>query len=297
MAKDDTTTLDKRNSAAYKPRPAAAALSPVNSLAAIASQFSKPAGETSSHMASTVARAYTSQAKQVREDKLILEYLPMVHKIVSQVVSYLQPPLSRDDLVSAGTIGLIKAARDYDSTRQAEFKTYAYIRVRGAVIDELRGWSFAPPSLKKQFDKAQQILHQIIGQTGKVPDDNLLAEKLGISVEKMYRMFENARARHFLSIHVAGDKSPALGWSLSSIGTDAPSDRIERTELTGQLTEAIEQLPEKQRKIIILYYTRELTMKSIAELLNITESRVSQLHASAMFKLSSRLKQYDESRT
>jgi RNA polymerase sigma factor for flagellar operon FliA len=294
MAKHDTTTIDEQKTAAYGPQPVSRTVSAVNSVAEIASRFSKPAGGTSRHMASTVARVYTNQSRKIREDKLILEYLPMVHRIISQVISYLQPPMSREDLVSAGTIGLIKAARDYDSTKRAEFKTYAYIRVRGAIIDELRGWSFAPPSLKKQFDKAQQILHHVVGQTGNVPDDALMAKELGMTVEKMYRMFENARARHFLSIHGEGEDSPTLGRSLSSAGTEAPSDRIEQTELLSQLTEAIERLPEKQRKIIILYYTRELTMKSIAELLNITESRVSQLHASAIFKLSCRLKQYDE---
>ena len=113
-------------------------------------------GQSDHHLKEAALKAYSPQIKQVREDELILEYLPMVHKIVSQVVCYLQPPLSREDLVSAGTIGLVKAARDFDPTRDAEFKTYAYIRIRGSVIDELRGWSFTPVSLKKQFAQASR---------------------------------------------------------------------------------------------------------------------------------------------
>jgi len=89
-------------------------------------------------MATVAARAYGQHARQARADQLVLEFLPLVHKIVAQVVSYLHPPLSKDDLIGAGTIGLVKAARDYDPSREAEFKTYAYIRIRGAVIDELR---------------------------------------------------------------------------------------------------------------------------------------------------------------
>ena len=84
-------------------------------------------------------RAYDDQTRRRRQDELIVQYLPLVHRIVRQVASYLQPPLSHEDLISAGAIGLVKAARDFDPTRDAEFKTYAYIRIRGAVIDELRG--------------------------------------------------------------------------------------------------------------------------------------------------------------
>jgi len=251
-----------------------------------------PERPAQNHLKETALKAYTRQTKKIRQDEFILEFLPMVHKIVQQVVSFLRPPLSREDLVSAGTIGLVKAARDFDPTRDAEFKTYAYIRVRGAVLDELRGWSFTPTSVKKQFDQAQQLLRRITKQTGQVPSDENLAQKLGMSVEKMYRMFESARAKHFLSIHGISDEAPALGASLMATDTNQPGDRMERDELVGELTRQIQQLPEKQRKIIILYYHKALTMKQIASVLKITESRVSQLHASALFKLSVKLRQW-----
>ena len=256
-----------------------------------------PERPAQNHLKEAALKAYTRQTKKIRQDAFILEFLPMVHKIVQQVVSFLRPPLSREDLVSAGTIGLVKAARDFDPTRDAEFKTYAYIRVRGAVLDELRSWSFTPASVKKQFDQAQQLLRQITKQTGQVPSDEDLAQKLGMSVEKMYRMFENARAKHFLSIHGISDEAPALGASLVATDTNQPGDRMERDELVGELTMQIQQLPEKQRKIIILYYHKALTMKQIASVLKITESRVSQLHASALFKLSVKLRQWDDTRS
>lgn len=256
-----------------------------------------PERPAQNHLKEAALKAYTRQTKKIRQDAFILEFLPMVHKIVQQVVSFLRPPLSREDLVSAGTIGLVKAARDFDPTRDAEFKTYAYIRVRGAVLDELRSWSFTPASVKKQFDQAQQLLRQITKQTGQVPSDEDLAQKLGMSVEKMYRMFENARAKHFLSIHGISDEAPALGASLVATDTNQPGDRMERDELVGELTRQIQQLPEKQRKIIILYYHKALTMKQIASVLKITESRISQLHASALFKLSVKLRQWDDTRS
>ncbi|MBN1125644.1 MAG: FliA/WhiG family RNA polymerase sigma factor [Sedimentisphaerales bacterium] len=246
-------------------------------------------------MATVAARAYGQHVRQARADQLVLEYLPLVHKIVAQVVSYLHPPLSKDDLISAGTIGLVKAARDYDPSREAEFKTYAYIRIRGAVIDELRSWSFAPSSLKKQFDQAQEIQQDMIERTGYVPTDEELADQMDMSLDQLYRMFEHARARHFLSIHGVGDESPALG-ELLAADTDRPGQCLEQQELLEKLAEAIQGLPKRQRQIILLYYTRELTMKQIAEVLGVTESRVSQLHAAALFKLSSKLRHWDQGR-
>jgi RNA polymerase sigma factor for flagellar operon FliA len=221
---------------------------------------------------------------------MIVKFLPLVHKIVSQVTTYLHPPLSREDLISAGTIGLVKAARDFDPSRDAAFKTYAYIRIRGAVIDELRSWSFAPPDIKRQFDQAQEISSRMMERDGQMPADDQVAEQLGISTEKMYRIFETARARHFLSIHGGSPESPMLGQMLVS-NTTGPEEEIEREELIETLTQAITQLPEKQRRIVVMYYQKELTMKQIAEVLEITESRVSQLHAAALFKLSVRLGQ------
>ncbi len=262
----------------------------------LADQFIAPPTDiTKKHLKGIALKAYGSQTRPRNEDKLVLEFLPMVHKITQQVVSYLHPPLSREDLVSAGTIGLVKAARDFDPTKDAEFKTYAYIRIRGAVIDELRSWSFTPSSLKKQFDRAQQILRDVTEKTGHMPSDEHIAEKLGITVEKLYRIFETCRARHFLSIHGVTDDAPALGTSLVAENTNQPGDRIEKQELLGKLTEAIQNLPERQRKIVILYYHQELTMKEIAMVMDVTESRISQLHAAALFKLSTALKDYKDS--
>lgn len=237
-------------------------------------------------------RAYGSQVRESQADQLILQYLPLVHRIVSQVVSYLHPPLSREDLVSAGTIGLVKAVRDYDPCKDAEFKTYAYIRVRGAVIDELRQWSFAPASVSKQFEQVQEASTRLLEEKGKPPTDEELAGEVGMPVEKLYQLLEAARARHFLSIHGLDDETPALGDCLADRGEPGPSWRMEREELIEKLAEAIQNLPKKQRRIVVLYYHKELTMKQIAEVLEITESRVSQLHAAALFALSTELRHW-----
>lgn len=269
------------------PQPTAMAVEPTAAAPAVlAVEFLDPAPS-----AGQAVRAYNSNAYKRREDELIVKYLPLVHKIVNKIVTYLQPPLSKEDMVSAGTVGLVKAARDFDPSKDAEFKTYAYIRIRGAVIDELRSWSFAPTNIKRQFDEAQEMSSRLTEETGEVPEDSVLAQRLGITTEKMYRIFETARARHFLSIHGGGgdDDSPMLG-NLLVGSEDRPDAAMEQEELIAKLAEAILKLPEKQRRIIVMYYQKELTMKQIAETLEITESRVSQLHAAALFKLSVQLR-------
>ena len=241
-------------------------------------------------------RAYSSQRRQSAENERISQFLPMVHKIVRRVITYLKPPLSFEDLVSAGTVGLIKAARDFDPSHQAEFKTYAYIRIKGAVLDELRGWSFVPANLNKQIRNAIRLSQKITEQTGTPPADNELAEKLGITVDKLYETFESARAQHFISIDGFRDNNPPLGNLPAATKAITPDKQVEQTELIDKLTETIQQLPERKRQIIVLYYQQHLTMKQIAEVFKITESRVSQLHASVLFNLSVKLRQWKDGR-
>jgi RNA polymerase sigma factor for flagellar operon FliA len=123
-----------------------------------------------------------------------------------------------------------------------------------------------------------------------------LAEKLGITVEELYETVENARAQYFISLDGFGEDSPVLSNLLASSYPIAPEEKIEREELMDNLTEAIRQLSERQRQVILLYYHQQLTMKQIAEILEITESRVSQLHASALFNLSVKLRQWKDGR-
>ena len=248
------------------------------------------------HLNKAATRAYSGQKSQLVDNEQIAELLPMVHKIARQVVTYLKPPLSFEDLVSAGTVGLVKAAREFDPSRQVEFKTYAYIRIKGAILDELRGWSFVPANLNKRIQDALQLSQKIVEETGVAPTDEELSEKLGIAVDELYKTFENARAQHFLSLDWFGEDASPLGSLLAAANTATPDQHVERAELIDKLAEAIGQLPQKQRQIIILYYQQHLTMKQIAEIFEITESRVSQLHSSAIFNLSVRLKEWKDGR-
>jgi RNA polymerase sigma factor for flagellar operon FliA len=251
------------------------------------------------HLNNVALRAYSGQKKSEQcaiNDEQITELLPMVHRIVRKVVTYLRPPLSFEDMVSAGAVGLVKASRDYDPSHHTEFKTYAYIRIKGAVIDELRDSSLLPPNLNKRIHQAQQLSRKILEQTGVTPTDDELAEKLGITIDELLETFENARAQYFVSLDDFKEDSAALSNLLAETHSNAPDEQIERAELIEKLAEEIQKLPQKQRQLILLYYQQHLTMKQIAEIFEITESRVSQMHASVIFNLSVRLRRWNDGR-
>lgn len=246
------------------------------------------------HLKAVAARAYRGHKGRRISDEEILKLLPMVRKIARRVVNYIRPPLSLDDLISAGTIGLLKAASDFDASHQAGFKTYAYIRIKGAVLDELRRASLLPSGVNRQVRQAQELSRKIAEETGNPPTDEELARAMGISVEEVYELFESARAQHFVSMDETADEQPALSAFLAAANTPAPDSRLERAELLTQLTEAMQQLDQRRLQVLVLYYNQQLTMKQIATLLDITESRVSQLHASALFTLSVKLEQWKD---
>jgi RNA polymerase sigma factor FliA len=240
-----------------------------------------------------VLRAYATEQKKLEEEKLILDFLPLVHRLAQNIAGYVRnSSLSYEDLISAGTMGLVKAARDFDASRDAEFKTYAYIKVRGAIIDELRAWTFTPANVAKNIEQVNTIIHQHIDQTGSAPSDEEIASRMNLSLDKLYRVFEQARQQHFLSIHKLTDVGPALADTLIDNTGEAPDSNLERAELVEQLANAIQSLPQSQRHVIVLYYQREMTMKEIAAVLDVTESRVSQLHAAALVRLSACLRRW-----
>lgn len=248
------------------------------------------------HLRAAAVRAYNGHKRRCIGDDEIVQLLPMVRKIARRAVSYIKPPLSFEDLVSAGTVGLLKAAKDFDPSHQAEFRTYAYIRIKGAVIDELRRASPLPSGVTRQIRVAKEMYHQIVQQTGRAPTDKELAQELEISVEEINGLFESARAQHFVSIDALEPEEPALGNILASADTDSPDSQLDRSELIEHLAKAMRELDERRQQILVLYYQQHLTMKQIAEVLEITESRVCQLHASALFSLSVKLEPWKNDR-
>ncbi|HBG77553.1 MAG TPA: hypothetical protein DDW84_01710 [Phycisphaerales bacterium] len=257
-------------------------------------QQSDTAVETdNTHLRAAARRAY-GQKDSETADELITRFLPLVHKVAQRIGAYLKPPLNYEDLISAGTMGLIKAARDFNPVFKTEFITYAFIKIKGAILDELRAWSFVPAAVEKQIQNALAATTGFLEQFGRMPTDEELAAQLDISVKKLFDIYEGARAKTFISI----DESHSDGFSFSDILSDStaqsPGEMLEKSELAEKLAHAITQLNEKQRHIVLLYYQQGLTMKQIAQVMHITEPRVCQIHAAAVFSLSSKLKNWNK---
>jgi RNA polymerase sigma factor for flagellar operon FliA len=244
------------------------------------------------HLKAVALRTYADQKAAPVSDEQITDFLPLVNSIARRVANYLRPPLSFEDLVSAGTIGLLKAARDFDGRFGASFKTYAYIRIKGAVLDELRSVSMLPTHLNKQVKELVELSQRIMDETGLPPTDDELARRLGLSRDQVYELQDSARAQRFLSLQAGDEDSPSLESGLCANGVESPDQEMERAELIDSMSAAIGALDEKRRRIVVLYYQQHLTMRQIAEVLGITESRVSQLHASALFNLSANLREW-----
>ena len=237
-----------------------------------------------------ISGAYARQSREAAEEQWILENLMMVRRMACKIASYLTKQADMEDLISAGTLGLVRAARAYDPGKDTEFKTYAYIRVRGAIIDELRAKSFVPATVHRRLREVQDVYAKLTAQTGSAPSDEMLAREVGLSLERLYRLFQKARKQQFLSIHGLSDDSPVMDSLIPVDPSPSPDDQLEHKEMVARMIEAIADLPERDRVLLLLYYERDLSMKEIAQVLEITESRVSQLHAALLFKLSVKLK-------
>jgi RNA polymerase sigma factor for flagellar operon FliA len=235
-------------------------------------------------------KAYASQSRESLEEKWILDYLPLVRHVVQKVTAQFPRHVDLDNLVSAGTLGLVKAARSFSYEKGVEFKIYAYIRIKGAVIDELRGESFTPPNVRAEIRAVRKAWQNCCQANGSPPSDDELAAALGLTPSELYHTLEEARRQQFLSINGLGDGGRESGRFVPADASPTPAAQAERLELVERLTAAIRELPTRDRHVLLLYYERDLTMKEIAKVLDITESRVSQLHASALFKLSMKIK-------
>jgi len=272
-----TTPWDHRRNAAHGhgQAPAAPVLGP-------------PQGRTSALRACEVRRPGPPP------DDPVAEFLPLVHRIARTVGGLLRPPLSFEDLVSAGVVGLIKAVRDYDACFGAGLKTYAYIRIKGAILDELRNASMLPAAVDRQLKAIQDLSRRITEKTGTHPTEEELADALGVSPSEINQHMDHAWTQRCISLSSPEGEGPSLDETLPSPHATRPDRQLVQTEMVEGLSEAIGRLDAKRRQIVVLYYREHMTMRRIAEILGITESRVSQLHASALYTLSDTLRAWED---
>ena len=228
-------------------------------------------------------------------EAVIKEYAPMVKYVANRIAMRLPPHVEVDDLISVGVLGLIDAIDKYDSTRGAKFKTYAEFRVRGAILDELRSMDWVPRSVRQKASSMDGVVKKLQNKLGRRPEEDEIAEEMGISLDELFTTLNETKSMPILSLEDLGiakesGEQQSLLDCLAGKNDADPQTHLRLVELKEIIASAIDTLPEKERLMISLYYYEELTMKEIGGVLGITESRVSQIHSKAVFRLRNKLK-------
>jgi RNA polymerase sigma factor for flagellar operon FliA len=244
-----------------------------------------------------MATAQTTVKKVVKNDasyrdQLITEYLPYVKRIVHRIAVHLPSTIDIDDLMNVGVIGLIQAVDRFDPSRDNKFMTYAVFRIKGAVLSELRSRDYLSRSNRRKIRDLETACLKLEQKLGREVDDQEVAQELGVDVEQVYRT-KQMSSISFISFEELGFSSRDEKEKLLSYLVDNDDDALTLTrlkEIKGAVARAIEQLPEKEKMVISLYYLEELTMKETGKVLDITESRVSQIHSQAILRLRAKLK-------
>jgi RNA polymerase sigma factor FliA len=227
------------------------------------------------------------------KDQLVLQYLPYVKNIVQRIHAQLPMGVDEDDLTNVGVIGLIDAIDRYDPTRGTKFTTYAAFRIRGAVMGELRSRDVVSRTSRSKIRELQNTYADLEFKKGGEVQDSEVADAMGIEIDEFYQIRKMA-SMSFVSFEEMWlpsreERDDVIGFLLGNGGED-PFQIARIKELRNATAEAIEQLPEKEKMVISLYYWDELTMKEIGKVLELTESRVSQLHSQAVVHLRNAMK-------
>ncbi len=237
------------------------------------------------------AKNYGQKDESYR-DQLITEYLPYVKRIVHRIAVHLPSTIDIEDLMNVGVIGLIQAVDRYDPKRDNKFMTYAVFRIRGAVLSELRSRDFLSRANRRKIRELESIHLKLEQKLGREVDDFEIAQEMGVDIDQVHRT-KQLSSISFISFEELGFSSKDEKEKLINYLVDSEEDALTLTrlkELKSAVARAIEQLPEKERLVISLYYIDELTMKETGKVLNVTESRVSQIHSQAILRLRAKLK-------
>ncbi len=239
-------------------------------------------------------KEYRSKKSQEIRSYLVEKYSPLVKHVAGRVAIGMPQNVEFEDLVSYGVFGLLDAIEKFDPDREIKFKTYAMTRIRGSIFDELRSVDWVPRSIRQKAKQLEQIIGMLENKEGDVVEDEAIAKELGVSMEELSSLLVKISGTSLVSLNdiwFLGDENDEVSFmeTLVSPQNLNPDVIIEREEIKSVIVEAIKTLPEKEKKVIVLYYYEDLTLKEIGEVLEVTESRISQLHTKAVMRLRSKL--------
>lgn len=229
-------------------------------------------------------------------DDLVARYAPLVKRIAHHLLARMPASVQVEDLIQAGLVGLLEAARNYDISKGASFETYAGIRIRGSMIDDVRRGDWAPRSVHRNARRISEAIHHVETRLGRDASDHEVAAELEISLDEYYNMLKDSASSKLFSYDelISGEDRPE-----EQIAGDSenPYDGIQAGALRQALAREISQLPERERLVLALYYDEELNLKEIGHVLGVSESRVSQIHSQATLRLRGRMEDWQAGRT
>jgi len=227
--------------------------------------------------------------ERLRED-LVLKYAPLVKYISDRMAMRLPPNISREELVSAGIVGLIDALDKFDSEMGIKFQTYAEHRIKGSILDELRKMDWIPRSVRKDIHRIEDAIIAVKSRLVREPEDSEVAKEMGIDIDSYYRTISRARGVGLLSLDDIMPDGSSPRFAKQASNAPSPFDELKIKELKKLISKSLVSLSNKEQLVISLYYYDELTLKEIARVLDLTESRISQIHSKAIIRLRAKLK-------
>ena len=226
-------------------------------------------------------------------EKLILEYAQLVKLVAGRLSMYLGHNVEYDDLVSYGIFGLIDAIDKFDADKNVKFETYASLRIRGSILDQIRKMDWMPRTVRQRQRKIDEAIKQVEMRTGKTASDDEIAKELGVSEDELTNWQSQLKVTNVVSLSEFEENGPEPVMDTSRNSHFAqPEEVVEESELKQMLVDSLELLTEKERKVIELYYYEELTLKEISRILEVSESRISQLHTKALVKMRKKMGPY-----
>ncbi|UCE76407.1 MAG: RNA polymerase sigma factor FliA [Gammaproteobacteria bacterium] len=225
-----------------------------------------------------------------QSDDLVTKHAALVKRIAYHLMSRLPPSVQADDLIQAGMIGLLEASRNYDASQGASFETYAGIRIRGAMLDEIRRTDWTPRSVHRKARQVAEAVRAIENQEGRDARDVEVAQKMGIELNEYHRILQDATGCRVFSIDDTGVNGDELQHQpVADAPRNEPLDSLQHSDFKSALAEAISNLPERERLVMAMYYDEELNLREIGEVLGVSESRVCQIHGQALIRLRARM--------
>ena len=229
--------------------------------------------------------------QQIDKNQLVERHAPLVKRIAHHLIARLPASVLVDDLIQAGMIGLLEAAKNFDGSKGASFETFAGIRIRGSMLDEIRKGDWTPRSVHKNSRAITEAISQVEKATGRDARDIDVAERLQIPVQEYHQMLREVNAGKLVGIEDLGVSEDVLTTDATK-GEDSPFEEMVQGSFQKALARAITTLPEREAIVLSLYYDEELNLREIGEVLEVSESRVSQIHSQAMLKLKSKMQSW-----